>query len=510
MRHSFLKKLAENISVNAKACVGFLFPNYCIDNLILKGKPDAWDYMPSVKHQKKAIDRMNAEDISARLWSDETLQYIFGKGIFWSSMTDKEFDNLIASKDIAIKALAAKDIYFTSYQMKSFICRYGLETLLKNSEISATKVTNFINQEICSTTNGNLSYLLPDVIKLMPEAYCFMLRNNFRPKFVTKEILFKMLDYYFSKPASEQYQNSPKGKLANAHYDWDEENKVDEFVWLSIAFHKLNTNEVTNCVMEKLNNIMSYISSNEQWQEDLLNKLLEKVSSFKQAVIIYDLYPANEKKHILSQMIDKVNNFTDAQQCYELVAGSEDLEKELFVSITDTLLDSIPKFHERFRATDFEASYLLALFPFDDWNNNQKDKAIRALAAGCHISDELYGKLSDKFKESVIEELEIFAQYDLISRNDQMQTVITDKINLFPEVEAFMIKNAKAIDILSAYISLHELSKVGYQTLVDSHFYSNDLLVQHAQQYPFTNWHYRVILNSCKKHLAPKLKAFLK
>lgn len=507
MKRSIFKKVGEKLSTAYRRCVAFLFPSWCINKKTLKTNINAWDYMPSVKQQLKLVANMSVEQISARYWSAETLKAIFAKNIFWSNMSEMEFYNLLSSKEAIKQALSDPNICFSETQMRTLINSYGLSKLQQISDVCTTKLNNFINLSL-SLGHTDFSYLFPNIINDMPEAYCFMLRNHFYPKpTVPADILLKMLDYFFKNPTSEQYKNQTSA-LAEAYGNWNQRSRTDEFVWLSYALHNLDNKDVFKKVLLYLDNIMTYIKENEDWQEELLNALMSKDCNFETIAKIYNLYPKNEnRQQVFLQALETAKNIKDVCKCYKVFENIPNPTEEIRSKIIDKIIASVSEKYGRKTTTNAEALLLLNLFPFENWSQTQKESAIRALSAGKYLSDEYYVRLADTEKKVALEEMELFSQFDLIAQTSKR--VIADKIKLIPEAESYFFSIPACCNLWEEYINLYQISDLAYATLVHNAAASETLLLSHAQKYGLTEWQYRTIMNSFRSFSAPKLKGFM-
>ena len=510
MSKSFFSKVREVIVTAFKRVVAFLFPQWCIKNKTLKSNLDAWNWMPSLSAQAKAVAMMSEDELAQRFWSSETLQKIFHeRNIFWFEMTEMEFYNLLGNRESVEKAICHPKAKFTVVQIKILISRMGLYAL---ATMQLRGLTEFISSELNADTGYAMKQLPAiSVISSYKSLYQQWLVKH--RESVPEDAIVNMIDYLFSHQISAS-ANYNKEKLSEMVHLWETVGLDNHALWLSMALRDMYKKSVCACVVQHFDNILYYVRQNRVWKQEFLIALAQSnCCSFDQCQKIYDLCTeSSDKMIVLATMVGKANHLGNISTCFKYLADySDEFKANYHKYLISRALDHLEKVSGRFVARETTSSYLKIFFNYSGWTEAQKEIALRAMAAGQSLKDEDFEDLNDDEKAIVINELEIFSELDLLRKSPSK--VIEHKIHLLPEAEAefFVDGMMSCYKFWNMYVEMFKLSQYAYAKIVRSGRweYYIDVITLHASRHGLTEWEYRQLMNSPMQSLAPQLKQYL-
>ena len=282
---------------------------------------------------------------------------------------------------------------------------------------------------------------------------------------------------------------------------------------LSYAMHNLKQVEVFNCVVKYFDNLIHYARQVTGWKEEFLKAMLSSGRcTFAQAKKIYEMFShVADRTLALSVLVAISRQLCEINECFNLLASYPDEFKANYhKNLISKALDCCEKVSGRLVARTTCGSYLKNFFKYDGWNESQKELALRAMAAGQSLTEEDFNNLNEDEKSSVLNEWEIFSQFDLLTRRPGK--VIERRIHLLPEAEVALLRDGGHHNLWCLYVDMFALSECAYSYIVNATNWSwyVDLVEQHARTHGFTDWQYRQLLNSPMNSLAPQLKALLK
>ena len=506
MEKNIFSKVGEGTVTAFRHAVARVFPQLCIGKT-LKSNPDAWDFMPSLKAQAKAIAKMPIEELAKRFWSAETLKVIFHeKHLYWFPMTDMEFYNLLTDKKSVRKAISHPQANFTDKQIRTLIANRGLYEL---ANVKMKGLSEFVAREV----TGNTKYseeLLPMIMN-MPEfsqVYNLWLERH-EPSSIPEDAIINAIRHLFVSKVEVSVDYDEK--LLEVATTWRHKGIDNHALWLSFALHNLDKEQVFTSVVKHFNTILAYVEEYVQygWKEQFLKAVMKSPHcSFDLTEQIYELFTRNsDKQEALGCMVGRVSQLYQICTCFNLLEGTlretRDCHHKYLIS---RALNILEKVYNRAVARTTAGSYLKKFLEYEGWTEAQREKALRAMAAGQSLTEEDFANLSDEDKNIVINEWEIFSQFALIEQDPEQ--VIEKKINLLPEVEVRFFTNVDCRQFWRKYVEMYQVSELAYSNMIDKG--QVGLLNLHVSTYGLTDWQYRQLMNSSLKRLAPQLKSRLK
>jgi len=506
MRKNIISKVGEGTVTAFRHAVSRVFPRLCISKT-LKSNPKAWDFMPSLRAQARAIAKMPVEELAKRYWSAETLKVIFHeKHLYWFPMTDMEFYNLLADKESLRKAISHPQANFTDTQIRTLIANRGLR------ELASVKMRG-LNEFVAREVTGNTKYseeLLPMIMN-MPEfsqVYNLWLDRH-QPSSIPEGAIINAVKYLFVSKVEVSVDHDEK--LLEVATNWRHTGIDNHALWLSFALHNLDKEQVFTTVAKHFNSILAYVEEYAQygWKEQFLTAMMKSPHcSFDLTEQIYELFTRNsDKQQALGCMVGRVSQLYQIGMCFDLLeSASAETRACHHKYLISRALNILEKVYDRAVARTTAGSYLKRFLKYEGWTETQRETALRAMAAGQSLTEEDFANLSDEDKNIVINEWEIFSQFALVDKHPEL--VIEKKINLLPEVEVRFFTNDNCRRFWSKYVEMYQISDLAYSHIINKGHIG--LLTSHAATYGLTDWQYRQLMNGSMKELAPQLKGWLK
>ncbi len=512
MKTNILQKAASDIVTAYRQFIAKLFPMWCIRKKILKDNPYAIDYLPSLKFQQKAVEIMSPDEIEARCWSSETLQMVFHeKNIFFKNFSQMEFYNLITNKKSMMMAIDFGSA-FSKEQTFIILRNIGLYSLTEHSNKCKSFVTSFLSSYL--TKNGK--ECAPFIVEIannkeLERQYLYWLENfGNEPQKMNFAYIENMIYYLFG--CANDFQNV---RYVDAHlkdaYLFAYSNEYDNrSIWLSLAFNCIDNKDVYSLIIKNLDRILDYLRGKPAWKEEFIDKL---ISLSRDYTLIKRLYEQSDNKDHIHKLCSSCQNLYEINDALSLIE-TEQFPNEVRIQIGSNLIkNSLQRCetqNKRPYTTQTSASFLKEFLKKDAyWTDEQKEVAIRAIAAGGYADDEWFESLSDAYKAIVMEELEIFSQFSLVSNS--AKDIIANKLHLLPEAEEYFFSSYNSCRYWKDYIDFCKLSDKAYKAMLECRYATIDIIVYHAEKHGITNWQYRTVLCNDKfKFIATQLKEYLK
>lgn len=506
----FLRKAAEDIVTAYRKMVATVFPKHCIRKKIVKSNPNAWDFMPSLKRQLKAIETMTAEELQERCWSADALKVIFHeKNIFFKKFNQMEFYNLLADKSSVLKAIEAGSS-FTSEQENTIVNNIGLYSLVNRGGRCKAFARNWVRYNL--TNNKCASAVLRSIAasnddEIYHHYLTWLQQYSGTPKNMDIAYLTQMVNYLFDTEVfmDDKYVEANLKDAYLCSYSTDYNAKC---VWLSFLYHKLTEREAYTLAYKNRQKIMAYLEGNPAWKQEFIDAFIMASSDYDIMKEFYDM--SSDKETHIYRLCSSSRQLHQISDCLEFVDKMTDnIRMDLGPKLIAKAINCLSMWHNRyFVSGEGMANFFLDFMKKEAyWGKENKDIVLKALAVSGCLPDELYNSLSDERKEMVEYEMELFSQFSLISAVSD--NIITCKIKLFPEAEEVLAKNGA--DIMSQYIELFSLSNEGYRALLRNSYLPCSLIIQHAKNHGVTKWQYMEIMKcDTRRFLAPQIKSYMK
>jgi len=512
MKAKFFRNAASDIVTAYRRFVARLFPMWCIKKKILKDNPDAMEYLPSLKFQVKAVEIMSPDEIEARCWSSETLKLIFHeKNIFFKNFSQMEFYNLITNKKSVMMAIDFGSC-FSEEQTVIILRNIGFYFLIANSNKCKNFVTNFLSRYFTNKGKECAPFIIEIATnKELEQQYLYWLQNfGNEPQNMNFAYIENMIRYLFGCANDFQNVRYVDAFLKDAYlyaYSSEYDNRS---IWLSLAFNCIDNKDVYSLMIKNLDQILDYLKGKPAWKEEFIDRL---ISLSRDYTLIKRLYEQSENKQHIHKLCSSCQNLYEINDALSLIE-TEQFPNEVRLKIGANLIKNSLKHFEtqnkRPYTTPTSASFLKEFMKKDAyWTDEQKEVAIRAIAAGGYADDEWFESLSAAYKAIVMEELEIFSQFSLV--NNSAKDIITNKLHLLPEAEEYFFSNYNSCRYWKDYIDFCKLSDKAYKAMLECRYATIEIIVYHAEKHGITNWQYRTVLCSDKfKFIATQLKEYLK
>jgi hypothetical protein len=506
----FLRKAAEDLVTAYRKMVAHVFPKHCIWKKIVKSNPDAWDFMPSLKRQLKAIETMTAEELQDRCWSADALKVIFHKkNIFFKKFNQMEFYNLLTDKSSVIGALEA-GVSFTSEQENTIVNNIGLYSLVTCGGRCKAFARNWVRYNL--TNNKCAAAVLRSIAASNDDEIYHLYLTWLQqyagtPKNMDIAYLTQMVNYLFDIEVfiDEKYVEANLKDAYLCSYSSDYNAKC---VWLSFLYHKLTEREAYTLAYKNRKNIMAYLEGNPAWKQEFIDAFILASSDYSVIKEFYDM-SSDKEKHIFN-LCRSARNLDEIKCCLDLIENMDTIKMNLGPTLIAKAMNCMSTWNDRcYVSSETVASYLLDFMKKEAyWNHSQRKAVLKAVAVGGYMPEEMFNSLSEDEKEMVEYEMELFSQFSLISTSSD--AILTQKIRLFPEAEAVLAKRMEGT-ILKSYIDIYSLSNEGYRAMVQNSFLPCSLILQHAKNHGVTKWQYmEVMKRDNRRFLAPQIKCYMK
>lgn len=481
-------------------------PQYCIKKKILRNNPNAWDYMPSVKAQAKAIARMSDNDIAGRFWDKVTLRCIFHeKHIFWKDMTDME--KHILMENFNSVRMALEQGMLEEYDFRTVVSMHTEEVRNSNNTAVINCFETVTKKDLERGRSQFITAIATSKLPRIKDAYAEWLLD--RGEDIDEEFTITMLNYLFGQgnwgyngltdlyPLEEGVIVGLNGNLYN------------EPIWLSMAYRQLHKQDVYLAVQRNWEPIMKYLK-NVSWRNQLIERMLE-LTDYGDYGFVHTLYEASESKPI-APLCSGARTLKELQDCSK-EAVLKDLDAAEKGQLGTMVVDkAISAYYRLFDVAiaEINGTYVdRIIYILSVWgaNASQQEEIAKALAYS-ELSDEQYNLLSDELKKLVDEQLELRAEITMIKLNPG--DVITHGIQLMPKAEKVFFKRIEErMKHWEEYINNYALSEEGFGAMLKAS--SNSYFItKYAEKYGLSEWEYRQVLTSNKRCFAPFLKRYCK
>ena len=494
--------------------VAILMPQYCIKNKILRNNPNAWDYMPSVKAQVKAIAHMSDEDIANRLWDTATIRRIFHeKHIFWKDMINME--KRILMENFNSVRMALEQGMLEECNFRTVVSMYTEDVRNSSDKAVINCFEAVAKKDLKRGKSQFITAIATSDVGGIKVAYTEWLQAHDDEDFkgLDAEFTITMLDYLFGlgnwgyncllQPCT--LAQALKVGIQSGHI-------YNEAIWLSIAYRQLHKPGVYLAVQRNWAPIMKYLNylNNISWRNQLIERMLES-TDYDNYDFVHMLYEVSESKPIAS-LCSVAKTLEDLERCSK-EAASKELDATEKTQLGTMVVDkAISAYYNLFdvaivgiKGTCIDRIiYILSVWGA---NGNQQKKIAKAFAYS-ELSDEQYNSLSDEMKKLVDEQLELRAEITMIKLNPG--NVITHGIKLMPRAEKeFFMVNEERSQYWEEYINRYMLSEEGFMAMVKAD-HNAYFITKYAEKHGLSEWEYRKILMSSKRCFAPLLKRYCK
>ena len=523
----FLKKLSERLVDAWRCTVAKLAPSWCINRKTLKSNPNAFDFMPSEKAQLKAVKKMSKEEMEARFWSERVLDYIFfTKEVYFSELDYIEFNRLttqnrkdISLRDIryAVKSAIKSGTRFTDDQRCAILNMFGVDTFINEGGECKNFAMGYVQSHLTVNGRGCEGFItsIASCEKLSHLYRAWLGNFTIEPNKMDYAYLEAMMSYLFSYETDYNYETYPNSSLKEAYLLVTCKSDLNpKCFWLSLAINRIDEVRVADLIKKYLNQILAYLDMKQNWKQELIECLINAPTTFKFAYELYERSSSKEK-HIV-RLCELASGMRQIEDTISLLDKLSDEAKAKYGPIlVEKALNSVDKCcNGRPYTTSTSAELFVSLLKQEVyWNEQLKERVLRAIAAGCCMTDELFESLSEREQKVVLYEMEIFSQISLLESD--VNRVITNKTKLHPEVEAYWFSMNSYHDntwrCWREYIELYELSEMGYKALLNNPRISTNYVVLHAQKHGMTSFQYRTLLSTNdRRHLAPELYDYVR
>ncbi len=483
--------------------VAILMPQYCIKNKILRNNPNAWDYMPSVKAQAKAIAHMSDEDIANRRWDTATIRRIFHeKHIFWKDMTNMEKHILMENFNSVRMALEQGTL--EEYDFRTVVSMYTEEVRNSSDKAVINCFEAVAKKDLAYGASQFITEIATSEEGCIKVAYTEWLLAHDDEDFkdLDEEFTITMLNYLFGQGNWGYNGRTDSCTLDEALRVSVNGNLCNEPIWLSIAYRQLHKPDVYLAVQRNWAPIMKYLD-NISWRNQLIERMLES-TDYDDYDFVHMLYEASESKPI-NALCSVAKTIKELEQCSK-EAASKELDATEKAQLGTMVVDKAISAYYRILDTAIVETVDRIIYILSVWgaNSNQQKRIANAFAHS-ELSDEQYNSLSDELKKLVDEQLELCAEIAMIKLNPD--NVITHGIQLMPRAEKeFFMEYEERMKHWEEYINRYTLSKEGFMAMLkaDNAYF----ITKYAEKHGLSEWEYRQVLMSNKRHYAPRLKRY--
>ena len=234
---------------------------------------------------------------------------------------------------------------------------------------------------------------------------------------------------------------------------------------------------------------------------DLQKALVEGISTYHVAEVALAKLPEQYRWQIQAKLYEAIRTADEAKKAMKLLPKS--YRKGVRAKLVEKTVES-------------DAKILLSYWPFNGWEAETAEKAVRKLAEEKKLPLTKLEELPEELRAAAIEELEILSETAAISRSyygEQQKELMKQKFHARSEMYLFCL-DYNWQELKQLYITYNEMDEASFKVLVNfcgTNYAGDrekirDLIILHATKWGLTEKEYNALMQSPYSPLAADLK----